>query len=676
MSEDLPYMNSSLELEERIDDLMKHLTFDDKVLLIAGAGHNRLAPIPRLNIMAFGMTDGPHGVSPGSTPEGNATYFPTGIQMASTWNPELLYEFGQAAAEEVRAVDRHMFLGPAINIARDPMNGRTFEYYAEDPYLAGELVVQSVKGVQSKRISTCVKHYVANNYETNRFKTNANIPERALREIYLPAFKKAAIEGGAWSFMSAYNQINGTFVSEDKRILREILKEEWDSDAVVVSDWGATNHTSGIKALIEAGLDIEMGSRNIYDIEKMNEMHAAGEIPEEYFDDNIKRILRVMFRVGIFDEDEKIPEGHINTKEHQMLARKMAEEGMILLKNDDGLLPLDDSKIKRIAILGKHADTKFGRKSLGGGSSAVHPPYEITVRDGLEKRCKGKIEIVDDAAEADVAIVCVGLEHSHDFKGGDHEGTDRLRYSLGILQPRLINKTVEKNPNTIVVCINGSPFSMEKFIDNVPAILEAWYGGMEVGTAVAEILFGDINPSGKLPVSWPKTAEDIPTKLSLWQKIIKNVKDVEYEEGVFVGYRYYDKYNVDLDFCFGHGLSYTTFDYANLNLSSDALSQGGTITVSFDVENTGTMAGAEISQLYIQDVKSSVPRPIKELKGFKKVFMAPGTSENISLEIKPEDLAYFDEDSNDWKIEPGKFKVLIGKSSRDIELEAEFEYTA
>ncbi|MBD3352355.1 MAG: glycosyl hydrolase [Candidatus Lokiarchaeota archaeon] len=679
------YKDESKDIEERVEDLLGRLTFEEKCKLCAGEGNNSPPAIERLDIPLFGMTDGPHGVSPyrsGVGPsgvkipedsEGASTYFPTGIQMASTWNPDLIEDFGAALAEETRAVGRSMQLGPAMNICRNPMNGRTFEYYSEDPLLSGKMGAAAVRGLQSKRIAPCVKHFVANNFESNRFKVNAVIDEQTLREIYLKGFEIVVKESDPWGVMSSYNKINGTYVSEHKRILREILKEEWGFSGMVVSDWGATKHTSGIKGLIEAGLDVEMGSRFMYNIDEMKRMKEAGEFPEEYFDDNIRRFLRTMLRVGNFDDPDSLPEGRINTEDHQLLSRKMAEEGMILLKNDNSLLPLNINKIKKIAIFGKHADIKFGRKKLGGGSSAVFPPYEITVREGLTNKCKGKIEIVEDAEEADVCIVCVGLEHSHDFKGGDHEGSDRLRYDLGILQPRLVNSVVKKNSNTIVVCINGSPFGMEKFADNVPAILEAWYGGMEIGNVVADILFGNVNPSGKLPVSWPKSKSDIHTALSLWDTIIP-IKEVVYEEGIFIGYRYYDSKNVNPRFCFGYGLSYTDFEYSNLIVSATELHERGKLNISCMIKNTGEMDGAEIIQLYISDKNAGIKRPKKELKGFKKVFLKAGEEKKVEFELTSGDIAYFDINANDWLAREGSYDILVGASSRDIKFRNNFSY--
>ena len=681
----LPFMDESLDIEKRVEDLLNRMTFEEKCHMNAGEGEGSPGVVERLGIPLFGMTDGPHGLSPGATRKSAhylastgveaSTKFPPSIQHASTFNLDLIYKFGVAIAEETRAVGRKMILGPAMNICRTPMNGRTFEYYSEDPYLSGELGAAAINGIQSRRIAPCVKHYVANNFESNRFKVNIVVDRRTLEEIYFSGFKRMIEKSDPWSVMSSYNKINGIYVSEHKEILRTFLKDEWGFSGCVVSDWGATNHVTGIKGLVDAGLDIEMGGRTRYVIDEMKAMRESGELSMEYVDDNTKRILRTYFRVGIFDDPSSIPEGSLNTKEHQEISKKIAEEGMILLKNENKILPLDINKVKKIAILGKHADMRTGRKKLGGGSSCVFPPYEITIRAGLEKKCEGKIEIVEDPAEADVAIVCVGLEHSHDFKGGDHEGSDKLRYQLGVFLPKLINKTVKANPNTIVVFLNGSPFGVERFVNNVPAILEAWYGGMEVGTVVADILFGDVNPSGKLPVSWPKHKKDIHTRLSFTDTIIP-VKEVVYEEGIFIGYRYYDKEDVTIEprYCFGYGLSYTEFKYDNLKLSNDTMKGDDKLKITFEISNIGDRKGDEIAQLYIRDVESSVSRPVKELKGFKRVVLESGAKTTVELEIAKIDLSFFDVDNNEWKAEEGEFEVQIGKSSQEIILKQQFNY--
>ncbi|MFX0102540.1 MAG: beta-glucosidase, partial [Candidatus Hodarchaeota archaeon] len=679
----MPFMDMSRNLEERVEDLLQRLTFKEKCMLCAGESEGGPPTIDRLEIPKFSMTDGPHGVSPYKVgvgpsgidipPEGGgkSSQFPSGIQLASTWNESLMEKFGKSLAEETRAVGRCMQLGPAMNICRNPMNGRTFEYLSEDPYLSGKMGAAAVRGMQSVRVAPCIKHYVANNFETNRFKVNIEVSRRALEEIYLKGFKICVKESDPWGVMSAYNKINGIFVSEHKEILRTILKDDWGFSGVVVSDFGATKHCTGIKGLVEAGLDLEMGSRTRYIIEEMIQMKEAGEFPEEYFDDNTKRILRTMFRVGLFDDPATVPEGSINTKEHQAVARELAEEGTILLKNENNLLPLDTSRVKKIAIFGKHADIEFRKKKLGGGSSTVRPPYEVTIREGLTKKCEGKVEIIENASEADVAIVCVGLGHTHDYAGGDHEGSDRLRYGLGFNQTKLVRKIANQNANIVLVIVGGQPIGMDKTMQEAPAILEAWYGGMELGTAVAAILLGDINPSGKMPVTWPRRKKDIKTAFTLWKTFIGpsfGLEEVKYDEGIFIGYRYYDKHDIEPSFCFGHGLSYTTFEYTNLQLSKEEVSGDEKLTITCSIKNTGDRNGAEIVQLYIKDVESSVPRPDKELKGFKKVSLKAKESSNVEFSITKDDLSFFDEESNTWKAESGEYEILVGASSRDIRL--------
>ncbi len=695
-----PFMNPRIDLEKRVDDLLTRLTFEEKCILSAGWKDNSTAPIPRLGIPAFRMSDGPHGIAPyalrgigsgvvygsngipvaakdgesqdGVKPkDGTATYFPTGIQMASTWDPDLIQKFGEAIGEEMRAIGWQMLLGPAINMCRTPMCGRTFEYHAEDPLLSGKIGAAAVRGIQSKRVATCVKHFAVNNQERDRFKVDVRVSRRALQEIYLPAFKICIQEGDPWGVMSSYNLINGVYASDNWELLHEILVEKWGFKGVVVSDWGATKLCRGIKEIIEAGMGVEMGSRHRLAIDQMQAMLSAGTFPSQAFDENVRRYLRTMFLVGAFDDLASLPKGSINTDGHVKVSRTIAEEGMVLLKNQGAVLPLDMGKVKKVALVGKHTDMTFGRR---GGSSAVGTHHEVTIRQGLEAKCKGKAEIVDDPATADAAIVCIGLGHTHDLKGGDHEGTDKLRFPIGITDAALVNKTAKKNKNTIVVLVNGSPFGMENFVGHVPAVLEAWYGGCELGNVVADILFGDVNPSGKLPVTFPKQLHDIPAHKSRRTYPGKG-KVVHYDEDIFIGYRHYDSNNVEPRFAFGHGLSYTTFTYGNMKLGAANLSGDGTLDVSFDVTNTGSRAGAEVVQLYVQDPKAGVPRPAKELKGFKRVMLDPGRNERVTLSIGRKDLSFYDDTKDAWVADDGEFKVLVGGSSRDIKLEGTFTYT-
>ena len=656
----LPFMDSNLDLEKRVEDLLGRLTLKEKFKLSTGTRVFYTRPIKRLGVPNFKMTDGPHGIGPHSSNSSECTYFPVGICRAATWNSELSEKFGVAAAQEVRDIGYHMLLGPGINIQRAPLCGRNFEYQTEDPYLNSRLAVQYVKGVQSERIAACVKHYICNNQETNRFTLNSVVSERALQEIYLPAFKATVCEADAWSFMSCYNKVNGVYGSEHKNLIKKRLMEEWGFRGFVVTDWTATRYVKNTESCVEAGLTLEMPTGIKYKYKRMVEAFKEGKFTEEMLNENIRRLLRVMFLTGVFDDPSTISPGSRNTSEHQALARKIAEEGIVLLKNDDNLLPLNINSIKKIAVIGPNADKKT---SLGGGSSQVKPPYEIKPLEGIKEKCKGKIEIISTPSEADVVIFVAGLNHT---PHKDAEGSDRKRFNLSSIQINKINQTIQENPKTIVVLISGSPIGMD-WIDKVPAVIEAWYPGMEGGHAIASVLFGDVNPSGKLPITFPKKLEDSPVQ------IIKDL-NVNYNEGIFVGYRYFDTNNIEPLFPFGYGLSYTTFTYDNLKISRDKVSGDETFKVSVDISNSGSRTGAEVVQLYVQDVECSVERPLKELKGFKKIKLEPGAKETIILELGKEDLSFYDEKSGCWKVEPGKFNILVGSSSRDIRLQGKIEY--
>ncbi|TFG01185.1 MAG: glycosyl hydrolase [Promethearchaeota archaeon] len=656
----LPFMDNNLDLEKRVEDLLGRLKLKEKFKLSSGTQFFLTKAIKRLGIPHFKMTDGPHGIGPHSSGDSVCTYFPVGVCRAATWNPELSEKFGVAVAQEVRDIGYHMLLGPGVNIQRAPHCGRNFEYQTEDPYLNSRLAVHCVKGIQSQRIAACVKHYACNNQETNRLTCNSVVSERALQEIYLPAFKATACEADAWSYMTCYNKVNGVYGSEHKNLLKERLMEEWGFRGFVVTDWGATQHIKTTETCVEAGLSLEMPTAIKYTYKNMRDALNKGKFTEQMLNENIRRLLRVMFLTGVFDDPSTIPPGSRNTSEHQAVARKIAEEGIVLLKNEDNFLPLDINSIKKIAVIGPNANKKMSR---GGGSSQVKPPYEIKPIEGIQEKCKGKIEIVDTPSEADVVIYVSGLNHR---PHKDSEGSDRKRFHLTTSLLNRINQAIQENPKIIVVLISGSPIGMD-WIDKVPAVIEAWYPGMEGGHAIASVLFGDVNPSGKLPITFPKKLEDSPAQ------IVKDL-EVNYDDGIFVGYRYFDTNNIEPLFPFGYGLSYTTFTYANLNINKEKMSENDTIIVSVDITNTGKRAGAEVVQLYVQDVECSVDRPQKELKGFEKVKLEPGEKKSVSLELKKEDLSFFDEKSNTWKAEKGIFNILIGSSSRDIRLEGKIEY--
>jgi len=662
----LPFMNSTLELEKRIDDLLERLTLKEKFKLSAGRRMWYTKPIKRLGIKCFTMYDGPHGVRVDSNGKTQSTYFPSAICRAATWNPELSERFGIAIAQEVRDVGAQMLLAPGINIQRTPMCGRTFEYQTEDPYLNKDLAVAVVKGIQSQRIAACVKHFICNNQEINRFTVSSQVSERALQEIYFPAFKAAVQEADAWSIMTSYNKINGTYGSEHKYLLREVLIKEWGFRGFVVSDWTATKFISRTESCINAGLTLEMPMHNKYIPTKMKKAFDEGKFTEERLNDNIKRLLRVMFLTGLFDDESTLPKGSRNTSEHQNLTREIAEEGIVLLKNEGDLLPLNPEKLEKIAVIGPNANLKT---YIGGGSSTNFPPYEITPLEGLKKRCKGKIEIVNTPSTADITLMFVGLNHE---KGMDAEGHDRDSFRLPQEQIDLIEKTRNENSNIVLIMISGSPVSMIEWINNVPTVLQAWYGGMEAGNTISAILFGDVIPSGKLPITFPKQLSDSPAHVS--ERTYPGSKDVFYDEGVFVGYRHFDIRNIEPLFPFGHGLSYTKFTYENLQLSKKIITKDEILVVSVDIFNSGVYKGAEIVQLYIQDIESSVERPHKELKGFKKKFLKPMERATVKFVICKDDLSFFNENLGKWTTEEGEFSILVGGSSRDIRLQDKLTY--
>ena len=667
----LPFRDESLGLEERVEDLLSRLTLEEKFKLCSGRLMWHTKRIKRLGVKPFTMYDGPHGVRPDTMGKTKSTYFPSAICRASTWDPKLSYEFGKAIAEEVREVGAHMLLAPGINIQRTPMNGRTFEYQTEDPHLNKILAVATVKGIQSQKIAACVKHFVCNNQETNRFTVNSEVSERALQEIYLPAFKATVQEADAWSFMTCYNKVNGIYGSENYNLLRERLMENWGFRGFTVSDWSATTYTS-TEGCVNAGLSLEMPTSNKYSKRNLRKNFQEGKFTEEILNGNIKRLLRVMFLVGLFDDKNSIPSGNRNTLEHQSTARKIAENGIVLLKNKEALLPLNIEKLKKLAIVGPNANLKFGGGDMlsGGGSSVNYPPYEITPLEGLKQKCKDRVEIIETPSKADVTIIFAGLSHEH---GMDAEGEDRNFFELPSEQIELIERTVKQNPNTIVVLINGSPIPMNGWIDIVPSVVEAWYGGMEAGKAIADVLFGDVNPSGKLPLTFPKKLSDSPAHKS--ERTFPGVEEkVFYDEGIYVGYRYFDKEQIEPLFPFGYGLSYTTFNYENLKIDKERFSKNDTVTVSVDIVNTGNRSGTEIVQLYVQDIKSSTDRPPKELKQFEKVKLEQNERKTVELNLNLGDFSFYDDSTHSWVVEPGTFNILLGSSSRDIHLQKEIEY--
>ncbi|MEA3326834.1 MAG: glycoside hydrolase family 3 C-terminal domain-containing protein [Chloroflexota bacterium] len=817
--------------QKEIENFLSQMTLSEKVSLLSGRDGWYTVAIERLGIPAVVMTDGPHGVRTGGHGSdrivSTATAYPTGISMASSWNRDLIQQVGAALAEETRHLGCHILLGPCVNIVRSPLGGRNFETFSEDPYLAGQIGVAYVNGVQSQGIGVSVKHFAANNQEFERFRGNSVVDERTLREIYLAAFETIVKETHPWTVMCSYNRINGTYASEHEVLLRRILKEEWGFEGVVVSDWGAVHD---IHTPITAGLDLEMPGPARYFGLQLEAAVSNWQVDEQHVDDAARRMLRLLFWAGVM-QDEDLPEGRGDTLEHRAIARELAAESIVLLKNDSARLPLKVEEIDKIAVIGLNAD----RMISGGGSSRVDPHHWVTPLEGLQAKLGNRVEIsfepgyenrvqpvpveqarflhpdgktqglkadfynnldfsgepvltridssinvwwggagpasgivdekdysvrwtgmltVPESGETEFILINTGsakvwldgelildndigvrsntafdsenmrdhkaitMEKGQEYafraefvsgvnnpfaliqflyksliggegdlveravrlaKGSDaaiivaglpdlyeSEGQDRPDMALPGGQEGLIRAVTAVNPNTVVVVNAGAPVAMP-WANDVDALFLVYYPGQEGGHALADILFGDVNPSGKLTVSFPERLEDNPAFVHYpgW-------KDVHYGEGLFVGYRYYDTKDVAPLFPFGHGLSYTKFTYSEMTLPSE-VKMGETFNVSVTVENCGEMAGQEVIQVYIRDIKSALVRPMKELKGFEKVYLEPGESKIVTFDLDPRSLSYYDPYQKRWVAEEGEFEVLVGSSSRDIRLKGILE---
>jgi beta-glucosidase len=690
---DIPaYLDSSQPVERRVDDLLSRLTLDEKISIIHADSRFSTAAIPRLGIPRRWLSDGPHGVRedvgpdswiPAGHTDDFSTAMPCGICLAATWNPELSYSEGEAIGQEARARGKDIMLGPGVNILRTPLCGRNFEYLGEDPYLSGTMASQYVRGIQSEDVAACVKHFALNNQEYDRESINVDADERTLQEIYLPAFKAVVQDGGVWAVMAAYNKFRGKYCSENDYLLNTILKREWGFSGLVMSDWGAVHDTS---PTVLNGLDLEMGTGKKYDdfflAEPYRQGLLSGQYPMSGLDDKVRRNLRVMIATHVLDADRK--PGSLNTAEHQNIARTVAEEGIVLLKNEKNLLPLDATKLKTIAVIGENA---IRLQAHGGASSGIKAFYEITPLAGIIKRAGDKVNIIfsegyrkngsDDlekraleaARSADLVIYVGGLNHDEGF---DCEGADRIDLKLPYDQDDLIKKIVAVNPKTVVV-LEGTMVEMDAWIDKIPALLQAWYPGMEGGDALARVLFGDVNPSGKLPATFPKHLIDCPAQAL--DAYPGTNGTVTYSEGLLVGYRWYDTKRIEPLFPFGFGLSYTTFHYSQLRLLPDANTNIETPTVEFEMENTGKRAGAEVAQVYVHEENPSVMRPEKELKGFKKVFLQPGEKQIVSIPLSKTAFAFYRVERHEWLAESGHYEILVGSSSRDIRLRAELALT-
>lgn len=810
------YKDIHAPLEQRVDDLFSRLTQDEKLSLLGGTGFTT-QPIPRLGVPAMVMADAGQGVRGG--PEGTlgpATAFPAGVLMASTWDTNLLWQIGQAIGDEARNKGQgiQILLGPAVNIHRSPLGGRNGEFFTEDPFLNAQLAVPYIQGVQSTGVGACIKHFVCNNEEVDRMTVNVNVSERALREIYLPAFEAGVKEGHVWAVMSSYNKINGFHATANHYLLTDVLKKEWSFDGLVMSDWGAVHETD----VVQDGNDLEMPTGEFMSVPKLKVALADGSVTQAAVDDSVHRILRTIIRTGLLDGPMHPDATEVNSPAHSALALKVAENGIILLKNQQNVLPLDSARIKSIAVIGEVADN-LQIDALG--SPEVHPTHAVELLDAIKARAgnttidyvpagsegeslplsvlttpdgtahgfkaeyfknrdlqgepalvrvdqkidlqnprrpargfprtnfsirwttkltvqtSGKYSFTftgDDgvrifldgkplidhwvetaampvtaetelevgkaydlrieyfqsggdyvaklnwqppgesllqkaiaaAKNSDVAIVCVSTRRM------EGEGSDRPSMDLPAHQADLIRAIAAVNKKTIIVLNNGTPVTMKDWLDQVPSVIEGWLPGQEGGTALAAVLFGDVNPSGKLPDTLAANRDDYPDA--------KNFPgangEVNYAEGIYVGYRHFDKDNIQPLFPFGYGLSYTTFGYKNLRLSQVHLATDGSITASVEITNTGRRAGEEVAELYIHDLAPKIDKPVLELKGFSKVALQPGETKTVQFTITPRDLAYFDTPGHQWKADAGDYEIEIGASSRDIRQKAVLQLNA
>lgn len=805
-------------MEARIESILSRMTLEEKVRLCYGRPWMEAGGVERLGIGELKIADGPQGVTRFKEPSA----LPCGISLSCTWNPDAAYEYGQLIAREMLALKRHMILGPGVNLMRTPLNGRNFEYYGEDPILAGRMAVGYIRGVQSLDVAATVKHLVANNQENHRWLSSSNVDERTLRELYLLPFELAVKEGGVWSVMSCYNRLNGVYGAEHKWLQQEVVKDQWGFDGVMVSDWNAVHDAKG-SAL--GGLDLEMGSNHFSKDDALLKLVRSGEVPEAMIDDKVRRMLKLMIRTHAIDPELQ-KQGEIQTPRHQQIIRKLGAQGMVLLKNDHSTLPLDASSLKKVLVVGPNADREHRG---GGGSGGVMSPYEITPLQGiravlgdrvdyvagytfegesvlpgkflrtadgqdgltgeyfsntelagepvvkapsavvdckwgnamfglpshpdmptnkLSARFTGKlvaqetgplrlglkgddgirlwldgkllidqwkpgihkemreVELVKgkqydikieyndvggdaylqlvwkdpglnpDAAvaaakEADAVIFVGGTNHSYDSEGGWGESSHDIP-DMELIGPQaeLISRLAAENPRMVVVLVNGSPVTMERWIDSVPAVLEAWYAGQEAGNAVADILFGRVNPGGKLSATFGRQLGDYACHAQGNYPGTLGPLSVDphtnYEEKLLIGYRWFDRKKIKPRFPFGHGLSYTTFILGAPRLSATELTAGEHLVVEVDVTNTGAREGAEVVQLYVTDVESSVERPERELKAFGRVSLKPGETKTVSMTLSGRDFSFWDERTGDWKAEPGLFKLGLGNSSGNI----------
>ena len=695
------------EFDAEIDKLVSQMTLEEKIGMLHGNSMFTSGGVKRLGIPELKMADGPLGVreeisrdnwAPAGLTNDFATYYPAAGALAATFNQEMAYTFGNSVGQELRARDKDMLLSPAINIVRTPLGGRTYEYMTEDPFLNKKMAVPMVVGLQDNDVMACIKHYAANNQETNRDFVDVQIDERTLREIYLPAFEASVKEGKAYSIMGAYNKFRGEYLCENDYMLNKILRDEWGFKGVVVSDWAAVHST--VKSL-KSGLDIEMGTPKPFNefflADKLIAAAKNKEISEAEIDIHVKRILRTLFQVKAMGGKDRV-KGSIATEAHYQDAYKIAAEAIVLLKNENNALPLKLDGVKSIAVIGNNATKK---NALGGFGAGVKTKREVTPLEGLKNRLPSSVKInyaegylerydeknkgnlgnitsngpvtidqldpakvqqaVEAAKNSDVAIIFAGSNRDYET-----EASDRRNLKLPFGQEELIKKVIAANPRTIVVMIAGAPFEIEEISKKTSALVWSWFNGSEGGNALADVLLGKVNPSGKLPWTMPKKLMDSPAHAT---NSFPGGKTVNYAEGILVGYRWFDTKNIAPLFPFGYGLSYTTFAFENGKTDKAEYAQNETISVSIDIKNTGKADGSEVVQLYAAKPDSKITRAAQELKGFQKTFVKSGSSNTVTIKVPVKELAYYDVATKKWTVEPGKYTLKLGNSSRDIKKE-------
>ena len=702
------YLDTTAPLEQRVQDALKRMTVHEKIQVLHAQSKFTSAGVPRLGIRQLNMDDGPHGVreelewnswAPAKWTNDSIVAFPSLTCLAATWNPDLSAVYGNAVSEEFAFRYKDIMLGPGVNIARTPFNGRAFEYMGEDPYLAGRMVVPYIQKAQANGVACCLKHFALNNQEIDRFAVDVKISERALREIYLPAFERAVKEAGVWTIMGSYNLWQGVHCCQNDALLNGILKNEWGFDGAVVSDWGGVTDTWQAAT---GGMDIEMGSftdgklkeseftyDDYYLARPFEKLINEGKIPMKVLDDKVARVLRTMFRTAM-NPNKAI--GSQCSEEHYDVCRQIGEEGIVLLKNSNNMLPLDANRYGKILVVGENATRSL---TQGGGSSELKTLRDVSPLDALralygdkidyaqgyssgralydhvdpvapELLAQLKAEALEKAKAADLIIFIGGLNKNNKQ---DCENSDRESYDLSFGQNGLIGELAAIQKNIMVVTFGGNAYATP-WLDRVQALVHCWYLGSESGNALANVLTGKVCPSGKLPVTFAKKQNDYPSLQYGQIGYPGDGKTVEYKEGIYVGYRHFDTKGVKTQFPFGFGLSYTTFKYGKPQIAAN----GDAWTVSVDVTNTGKCEGKEIVQLYVGDEKCSVDRPKKELKNFAKVSLKPGETKTVSMDITRQDLKFWDEATHAWKAEPGKFKAYVCASAEDVRGTVVFNY--